>query len=358
VDLLNVLRTLRRFKWTTITVAGLTLGAIAILVFAVPKVYQVDAAYVLVNPSVPSDAELARRPDLAAENRDNPYLRFTSQSMVGQVLATRMSSDDVRRDMLGQGISDDYVVSPSNDYGGAGQIVTVSGVGPSPEAASHATEVIVGRMVSELRGMQKVYGAVDRYLITLIPVQAPGEAKRVVSGQLRSVIAVGGVGLIILFAAISVRQAMDSRPKDPAERGAAPPKPGPTDSAAAVPLPEVAAPVIHGAQTIGSVATSAGTTTNGVATNGATHGPGSNGVAASAVPRNGSTAPNGTSATNSNAGSPPHATTTRLVRNGSRALTLADELEAVSSFRQRDDEPHHVPHEEPGAGPPPTQPAQ
>ena len=100
MDLLNVLGTLRRFKWTTLTIVGLTLGAIAILVFAVPKVYQVDAAYVLVNPSVPSDAELASRPDLAAENRNNPYLRFSSQSMVGQVVATRMDSDEVRRDLL------------------------------------------------------------------------------------------------------------------------------------------------------------------------------------------------------------------------------------------------------------------
>ena len=49
MDLLNVLRTLRRFKWTTLTIGALTLGAIAALVFVVPKVYQVDAAYVLVN---------------------------------------------------------------------------------------------------------------------------------------------------------------------------------------------------------------------------------------------------------------------------------------------------------------------
>ena len=101
------------------------------MVFATPKIYQVDAAYVLVNPSVPSDLELTTHPDLAAENRNNPYLRFSSQSMVGQVLATRMSSDEVRRDLLAQGISDDYVVSPSNDFGGAGQIVDIAGVGPT-----------------------------------------------------------------------------------------------------------------------------------------------------------------------------------------------------------------------------------
>jgi hypothetical protein len=208
VDLLNVLRTLRRFKWTTMTIGVLTVGAIAMLVLATPKVYQVDAAYVLVNPSVPSDFELSTHPELAAENRNNPYLRFSSQSMVGQVLATRMSSDDVRRDLLSQGVSDEYAVAPSNDFGGAGQIVQVAGVGGSPEAASAATEAIVTRMNSELRAMQKVYGAADRYLIILIPIQAPGEAKRVVSGQLRSVIAVGGVGLLILFIAISIRQAM------------------------------------------------------------------------------------------------------------------------------------------------------
>jgi hypothetical protein len=133
--------------------------------------------------------------------------------MVGQVLATRMNSEDVRTALVGQGVSDEYVVSPSNDFGGAGQIINVSGIGATPEAAAHASDVIVTRMTEELRSMQKVYGAVDRYMITLIPIQAPGEAKRVVSGQLRSVIALGGVGMILLFAAISVRQAMSARPR-------------------------------------------------------------------------------------------------------------------------------------------------
>jgi hypothetical protein len=211
VDLLNVLRTLRRFKWTTLTIVVLTLGSIAALVLAVPKVYQVDGAYVLINPSVPSDQELSTHPDLAAENRNNPYLRFTSQSMVGQVLATRMSSDDVRAALLKEGVNDEYIVAPSNDFGGAGQIINVSGVGPTPQAAAHASDAIVARMTDELRSMQKVYGAADRYMITLIAIQAPGEAMRVVSGQLRSIIAVAGAGMILLFAAISVRQAMSAR---------------------------------------------------------------------------------------------------------------------------------------------------
>jgi hypothetical protein len=292
VDLLNVLRTLRRFKWTTLTIAALTLGAIAVLVFAVPKVYQVDAAYVLVNPSVPSEAELVARPELAAENRDNPYLRFTSQSMVGQVLATRMSSDEVRRDLLGQGVSDDYVVTPSNDFGGAGQIVNISGVGPTPEAASRATEAIVGRMGAELRAMQKVYGAADRYLITPIPVEAAGEAKRVVSGQLRSVIAVGGVGLVILFAAISIRQAMEARPKEPPAVAAGPPEPV-SDPAPAEPVTVVTAVEVE----------------------------------PPAAPPD-SPAPV----------RPLRTPAMRLVRGKTRPLHLADDLEAVSSFRTIDDE--------------------
>lgn len=307
MDLLNVLRTLRRFKWTTLTIGALTLGAIAALVFVVPKVYQVDAAYVLVNPNVPSEAELAARPDLAAENRDNPYLRFSSQSMVGQVVATRMSSDEVRRDLLAQGISDDYVVAPSNDFGGAGQIVTVSGVGPTPEAASHATEVIVARMGQELRSMQKVYGAVDRYLITQIPVQAPGEAKRVVSGQLRSVIAVGGVGLVVLFAVISVRQAMEARPKDPPAAAAAPPPPVAEGPPAG---PDLA--------TVGAIQAPDPPTTTAPPVEAPV------------------TAPQATGETPVRALRAP---AMRLVRNGSRSLHLADDLDAVSSFRTGDAAP-------------------
>jgi hypothetical protein len=210
VDLLNVLRTLRRFKWTTVAVALLTLGAVGGLLLTAPKVYQVAANYVLVSPSIPSDLELTTHPELAAENRNNPYLRFSSQSIVGQVLATRMTSDEVRHELVEQGVDKDYLVAPSGDFGGAGQIVNVSGVGGTPQAAARATELIVTRMTSELRTLQRVYGAADRYLITLIPIEAPGEARLMVSGQLRSVIAVIGAGLLGLFAAISIRQAMSA----------------------------------------------------------------------------------------------------------------------------------------------------
>jgi hypothetical protein len=304
VDLLNVLRTLRRFRWTTLTVATLSVGAIAVLVLAVPTVYQVDAAYVLVNPSVPSDTELATKPDLAAENRNNPYLRFSNQSMVGQVVATRMSSDDVRHDLQAHGISDNYVVSPSGEFGGAGQIVIVSGVGPTPEAASHATDAIVARMNDELRSMQKVYGAVDRYLITLIPLQAPGEAKRVVSGQVRSIIAVGGVGLLVLFAAISVRQAMEARPKDALTAATPPPEPAAAEAAR-----------------------------TGLAPNSATL------SADSPAPMAGTPPPmEEPPATRPAPVRRIRPAAMRLVGNGTRPLHLADDLQGVSSFQQREAE--------------------
>jgi hypothetical protein len=218
MDLLSLIRTLWHFKWITAVVLLATGAGVGIFLVAGPRVYEVQASYVLVNPPVPSDADLVRNPALRNLNSNNPYLRFGSQAMVGQVLASRLGGQQVRASLIAAGADKDYMVTPSNDFGGAGQIVQVTALGPTPESSAHTADLVITRMVAELKTMQKIYGADDRYLMTALPIEPPGLPQQQTSGAMRSVIGIAGAGAIVLFTAISVAQAVEQTRRTPKGR--------------------------------------------------------------------------------------------------------------------------------------------
>ncbi|MGY1649743.1 Wzz/FepE/Etk N-terminal domain-containing protein [Geodermatophilus sp. SYSU D01119] len=205
MDLLAIVSSLRRHWIITLVVALLTLvGALAV-VSLTPRVYNSNASFVLVNPEPqPTDAELLADPSLAGVNWDNPYLRFASEGTVGQVLAARLSSASVREALAGEGADPDYEVTQSAV---SAQIIDVVGTGETPEAADATLAVVNQRMADELAAMQRVFGADDRTLITLLPVATPTRAHLIVSGTIRTLVGVGAAGALLLFAAISLAEA-------------------------------------------------------------------------------------------------------------------------------------------------------
>ncbi|PWW21375.1 capsular polysaccharide biosynthesis protein [Geodermatophilus normandii] len=205
MDLLAIVSSLRRHWVITVVMTLLTVvGALGVVALT-PRVYNSNASFVLVNPEPqPSGAELLVDPSLAGVNWDNPYLRFANEGTVGQVLAARMSSDSVRGALSGQGADPDYEVSQSAV---SSQIIDVVGTGSTAEAADATLALVNQRMEDELAAMQKVYGADDRTLITLLPVATPTSAHLMVSGTIRTLVGVGAAGALLLFAAISLAEA-------------------------------------------------------------------------------------------------------------------------------------------------------
>jgi len=209
VDLLSLIRTLLHFKWITVLVLGATAAGIATFLVAGPRVYQVEASYVLVNPPLPSESELANNPALRRLNSNNPYLRFSNQAMVGQVVASRVGGNQVRSELIAAGADKDYLIAPSGEFGGSGQILQITGLGATPEAAARTGGLVTERMIQELRSMQKVYGADDRYLMTALAIEPPGPPRQQTSGSMRSIMGIAGAGVLVLFMAISIAQAVE-----------------------------------------------------------------------------------------------------------------------------------------------------
>jgi hypothetical protein len=211
MDLFAILQSLRRHWVLTGVVVLLTfLGAVA-LVTVMPRHYEARASFVLVNPQPgPTENQIAADPALEEVNRNNPYLRFSNQATVSQVLSARMSGDTVRESLLAAGADGGYTAAPSLDFGGSGYIIDVVGTGTSPEDSEKTLDLVSRRMQDELTAMQKVYNADDSALVTVLPVAEPTGARLLVSGTVRSLVGLGAVGVIVLFAAISVSEARRS----------------------------------------------------------------------------------------------------------------------------------------------------
>lgn len=211
MDLLTLVAALRRHKLIVLLVLLIAAAANGYVAFGVPPQYESHAQFVLIAPPTPpSEAAIERDPELAKINTNNPYLRLPNPAVVVEVLAQRVSADAVRRELIAQGADRDYVISSTNEFG-SGLVIDVVGTGTSAEAAVRTLELVTARMQVELRTMQKVHGADDRYLFQALPVSAPAEPIRKVTGTFRSMVAVSAACVVLLFGLISVADAIGTR---------------------------------------------------------------------------------------------------------------------------------------------------
>ena len=213
MDLLNIFSTLRRHKIILLAILLLTAGGCAYVVLGIPPQYQTQAQYVLVEPpAAPSDADIKANPELGKLNSNNPYLRMPNPSIVVDVLAQRVSSDTIRQDLIDAGADRNYEIASTNAIG-SGLVIQITGTGTSAAAASNTLQLVTDRMNIELKAMQKVNGADDRFLFQALPVSPPTPPLRKVTGTLRSLIAVAGAGVVFLFGAVSIAEAIPARRK-------------------------------------------------------------------------------------------------------------------------------------------------
>jgi capsular polysaccharide biosynthesis protein len=220
MNLLLILQKVWRYKFATLPILVFVLvGAFYVIAIKTP-VYEAGSTYILVNPPAPpTESDIARDPSLGRLGSDNPYTRYSDQSVVVQVLAGRLSSEEARAALERRGADPKYTVAPSPEFGYSAPILQISGTGSS-EAAAVRTANLVGEAVTkELDQMQAAQRVSPRYRIVTQQVVAPHNAKLKASGKLRALVAVFALGLVLLFIVVSVAEALGALRK---ERGRAP----------------------------------------------------------------------------------------------------------------------------------------
>ena len=237
MDLLALFTTLRRHKMLVLVVLLLTAAADAYIAFGIPPQYESKAQYVLINPpSPPTDSQIARDPKLASVNTNNPFLRLPNPSVVVDVVAQRVSGDNVRRELIAHGADENYLVASTNAIG-SGTVIDITGTGTSATQATRTLELVSERMKAELYEMQKVDGADDEYLIQALLINPPTDPLRKVTSTIRSLIGVTAAGAVLLFALLSITEAMRVRRVQPISPAAPPRAPAPPQPQPARPMP-------------------------------------------------------------------------------------------------------------------------
>lgn len=231
MDPVSVLRTLWRHRLLAGVVLALTVAGMAYVLVLSPRTYASTATFALVNPQLPTTAELEADPALEALNSDNPYLRSSDNSLAAQVLVTVLNSDGTAEALEAQRLSTTFAVERSA-WSGQGLLLSVTADAPSADQSLATTEALGVMLVDTLRGIQTVNGADDRYLFTALEVQAPLKAQEQVSDRLRAVIVVGVGGFVLLFGAVSAARAIEGRRTEGPAAASPPPRaPIPVDSA-------------------------------------------------------------------------------------------------------------------------------
>jgi hypothetical protein len=228
MDLLSIVRKVWRYKLVTLPVVLLTLCFAVYVVAVKDPVYEASSSFILIYPpEPPTPEEIARDPSLGRINADNPYTRFSDQSVMIEVLASAMSSESAQRALLKAGADPRYKVAPTSAFGYSSPIVKVTAQGPTPEVAVGSARLVGRALIRDLEGMQQTEGVDPSYRIRAQQVEAPDRAELKASGQLRMLVAVLAVGAILLFVVVSAADGLSTLRAERTGRTA------PTEAAAA-----------------------------------------------------------------------------------------------------------------------------
>lgn len=209
MDPISVLRVLWNHRLIAFSVLALTAAAGAYVFFFSARSFESVAVYALVNPQVPTAIQIERDPTLSELNSDNPYLRSSDTSLAAQVLVSKLSADDVADTLKARGLSTEYAVTRA-EWSGQGLVLTVTADAETPAGSIATTKALSRMLVDQLRAIQTINGADERYLYTTLEVQAPDRAKEQISNRMRALIIVGVGGFVLLFGAVSIARSIDT----------------------------------------------------------------------------------------------------------------------------------------------------
>ena len=222
MDLLLIVRKIWRYRLVTLPVVALTLFGVFYVVAVKAPQYKVSSSYVLINPPSPPTADdIARNPKLGRINPNNPYTRFSDQSVIVSLLSSSLSNESARRELASAGADPRYTVAPDLQLGYSSLVIEVTGVGSTPQGAVHTAELVGAALTRQLQRIQVSQGVDPLYRIRTQRVVAPDSPTLQVSSTLRPLVGVFAIGAILLLLAVSGADAVDTLRTERNQRGPA-----------------------------------------------------------------------------------------------------------------------------------------
>jgi capsular polysaccharide biosynthesis protein len=213
MDLLSVIQSLWRHKFVTIPIVVFTALAALYVVKIKPPVYQASAGILLANPQgSATPSQIAADPRLKKANPYNTFTSYGDLTIVADTVIQLVTAPTAQQALTQSGVDPRYQMVLSTAVGNP-PIINITGVGSNPQEAIRSANLLVDATKTDLYNLQIQQGIDNFYTITAVEIEKPTQAQRSSSGKLRSLIAVLGIGLILLFIAVSVTDAVDKRKK-------------------------------------------------------------------------------------------------------------------------------------------------
>ena len=220
MDLISIFGKLWRHKGATISVIVLmALGAFYVVAIKAP-VYQTTSSVLLVNPpGPPSPQQIAREPSLGRINTNNTFVSFGDLNVVADAVVGVVSAESDQ--LVKAGVDPRYQLIVSSDVGSP-PIITITGVGSTAQEAVLSANLVTKAAENSLYQMQAQQNIDSTYMIKSVELYPPQNAQKSSSSKVRTLVAVLGVGIILLFIVISLIEAVDRRrsPELPGRRRA------------------------------------------------------------------------------------------------------------------------------------------
>lgn len=214
MDLFSIIRVIWRHKFVATPIVLLTVIGMYYVFAIKPPVYEATSSLLLLNPPAgPTPAQIAAHPKLAKINSNNPYVDLGNLAAVADAVIEVVTSNSGAQALVQAGADPQYEVALSTDYG-APPIIEITGIAPTAQEAIRTANLVAQATTVELRQMQADQGVNNFYMITTSNLVSPHQAQLSVSGKLRTLIAVLGIGAILLFVVISMAEAVAKRRAD------------------------------------------------------------------------------------------------------------------------------------------------
>jgi hypothetical protein len=208
MDLMPLLRTLRRHKYLVAVVSILTVMGVAYVVFGTPPIYKQSSSIVLIPARpTPSATDLAKDSSLANADAFNPFAG--DPNLIVGVVSARLQSTATRESFEERGFDPNYEVAGAVTYGMARPEMSVTAYGSTPEKAIESRVAVAEAVVQELKNVQAEQSVNEYFMLQTVAVEPQGAPEEQTSSMLRSALAVLVLGGILLFAALSVATALD-----------------------------------------------------------------------------------------------------------------------------------------------------
>lgn len=194
MNISGLLKILGRHKPIVGMFAGLTLAALVAVMFLWPPSYQATSAVVLLNPPAVPVASVSGPP--VPDDIQNPYVSFDDLSVVVDVLSRVFDSKEMLDKLKAQGLEGTFEIAANRDFY-RGPIIDVAAEAPTPEAAVKATNMVTAELEAQLKSLQASQKIDPNYFIKTAAVVDASQATSVLTGTIRMLIMVGGLGAIL-----------------------------------------------------------------------------------------------------------------------------------------------------------------